>query len=405
MHPVSFLFASAGNTDRILAEMLLVFAAAKIMAELSEKLRQPAVAGELLAGILIGPAVLGWVQPSDFLTALAELGVLFLLFRVGLELRDFELNKVGADSALVAVAGIVFPFFAGYWIMRTAGYAGIESIFVGAAMVATSVGITARVLAAKGLLDERASKIILAAAIIDDVLGLIVLAVVSAMSSGRVNFAELAVTAGLAIGFTFLVAQWGKQTVAAVLPRFERRLSASEGKFVLAILLLLLLSLLALYAGVAAIIGAFLAGMALANITDHHVHDMVGGVTELLVPFFLVGIGLQFDFAPFRNPELVQISIFLIFAAVATKLLGCGLGAMRLGAANAMRIGAGMVPRGEVGMVVASIGLSLGAISDGVFGMVVMISIATTLIAPPLLNFTFRGLEDTKEAIALPRVK
>jgi Kef-type K+ transport system membrane component KefB len=373
--------------------MLLVFAAAKIMAEVSEKLRQPAVAGELLAGILIGPAVLGWIQPSDFLAALAELGVLFLLFRVGLELHDFELSKAGLDSTLVAAAGIVFPFFAGYWMMNAAGYPGIESIFVGAALVATSVGITARVLAAKGLLDLRASRIILAAAIIDDVLGLIVLAVASALSSGRVNIVELAVTAGVAIGFTFLVAQWGKQTMAVVLPKMESRLSTGEGRFVLAILLLLLLSLLALYAGVAAIIGAFLAGLALASVTDHHVHDMVGGVAELLVPFFLVGIGLQFDFAPFRDPALVKLSLILIAAAVVTKLAGCALGAFRLGAADAVRIGAGMVPRGEVGMVVAGIGLGLGAISDGVFGLVVMISIATTLVAPPLLSLAFRGVE------------
>jgi Kef-type K+ transport system membrane component KefB len=337
--------------------------------------------------------VLGWIQPSDFLAALAELGVLFLLFRVGLELHDFELSKAGLDSTLVAAAGIVFPFFAGYWMMNAAGYPGIESIFVGAALVATSVGITARVLAAKGLLDLRASRIILAAAIIDDVLGLIVLAVASALSSGRVNIVELAVTAGVAIGFTFLVAQWGKQTMAVVLPKMESRLSTGEGRFVLAILLLLLLSLLALYAGVAAIIGAFLAGLALASVTDHHVHDMVGGVAELLVPFFLVGIGLQFDFAPFRDPALVKLSLILIAAAVVTKLAGCALGAFRLGAADAVRIGAGMVPRGEVGMVVAGIGLGLGAISDGVFGLVVMISIATTLVAPPLLSLAFRGVE------------
>jgi Kef-type K+ transport system membrane component KefB len=405
MAPLAFFFASTGTTDRILAEMLTVFAAAKILAEVSEKLRQPAVAGELLAGILVGPAVLGWVRPTDFLSALADLGVLFLLFRVGLELREFDLNKVGADSAMVAVAGVVVPFFAGYWIMRGAGYQGVESTFVGAAMVATSVGITARVLAAKGLLEAQASKIILAAAIIDDVLGLIVLAVVSAISSGSVNITELAATAGLAMGFTFLVAQWGTRTMDLLMPRLESRLSGSEGRFVLAILFLLSLSLLAIFTGVAAIIGAFLAGMALANVADHHVHDMVSGVTELLVPFFLVGIGLQFDFAPFRDPALVNLSLILICAAVATKLIGCGLGAFRLGTANALRVGTGMVPRGEVGMVVASIGLGLGAISGGVFGMVVMISIATTLIAPPLLNFAFRGLESADQARELPRVE
>src|SRR5436190_2916628 len=148
--------------------MLLVFGAAKLMAEFAENLGQPAVVGELIAGVIIGPSVLNWVQPNEFLSVFSELGVLFLLFQVGLELEDFNLTRVGWDAIAIATFGVIVPFFAGRYIMMHLGHPGIEAAFVGASMVATSVGITAKVLADLNLLSARASKLILAAAIIDD---------------------------------------------------------------------------------------------------------------------------------------------------------------------------------------------------------------------------------------------
>lgn len=392
MAPLAFLASAHGSAAEIPLAMLIVFGSAKLMAELFERIGQPGIVGEILAGILIGPSVLGWIQPNQVLTALSELGVMFLLFRVGLEVKASELMKVGPVASLVAMLGVIVPFVLGWGIMRYAGYPHVESIFVGAAMVATSVGITAQVLAAKGLLHLAASKIILGAAVIDDILGLIVLAIVSAMARGDVNFIEIGTTAVLAIGFTIIVAKWGTATAARLVPAVDR-LKAGEAQFNIALVLLFGLSVLAVYAGVAAIIGAFLAGMALAESVSHRVHDLAHGITELLVPFFLAGIGLHMDVTVFSSRSTLILAIIILIAAVVSKLIGCGLGALKLGWTDMVRIGAGMVPRGEVGMVVAQLGLSLGVIEKPVYGVVVFMAVATTIVAPPMLNVAFRGAE------------
>lgn len=371
--------------------MLVVFGAAKLLAELFERFGQPGIVGEILAGILVGPSVLNWIQPGELLTALAELGVMFLLFRVGLEVKASELVQVGATAALVAVAGVIVPLALGWGIMLAWGYPHVESVFMGAAMVATSVGITAQVLNAKGLLHLVSSKIILGAAVIDDILGLIVLAIVSSAARGTINLLEIALTAVLAIGFTIIVAKWGTLTMARVLPHAQRNLRSGEAQFNLALVLLFGLSVLAIYAGVAAIIGAFLAGMALAESVSGRVHDLAHGITELLVPFFLAGIGLRLDLSVFATPSTLALALVILVAAVLSKLVGCGLGAYRLGRRDMFRIGSGMVPRGEVGMVVAQIGLGLGVIEKPVYGVAVFMAVATTLVAPPLLKAAFRG--------------
>jgi Kef-type K+ transport system membrane component KefB len=258
--------------------------------------------------------------------------------------------------------------------------------------VATSIGITAHVLANKGLLEERASKIILAAAIIDDVLGLLVLAAVSAVAKGEVNFVELGLTTLLAVGFTLIVATWGRRTMTRIVPQVERRLQTGEVQFTLAIVLLFGLSLLAIYAGVAAIIGAFLAGMALANSVGHRAAEMSNGVSELLVPFFLAGIGLHLDLTVFRNRQTLLLGIAILAIACLSKFIGCGLGALRLGWLDAARIGTGMIPRGEVGMVVAQIGLGFQVISEKVYAIVVFMAIGSTILAPPLLKLSYRSV-------------
>ena len=369
--------------------MLLVFAAAKLLAEIFERLGQPGIVGEILAGVLIGPQVLGWLAPSEFLRALSDLGVMFLLFRVGLEVKASELMKVSGTALLVAVAGVIVPYSAGWGICALWGEPRLESIFTGAAMVATSVGITAQVLASRGLLDMRASRIILTAAVVDDVLGLIVLALVSGMAKGAVNYLGIGLTAGLALGFTFFVARFGTRTVRHVMPRVQARLRLAESEFALAMTLLFALSVLAVYAGVAAIVGAFLAGMALSETAEGRVTELTNGVAELLVPFFLVGIGLHFDLSAFAGAGTLALAGVLLVAAVLSKFVACGLGALRMGRTDAIRVGVGMVPRGEVGMVVAQIGLNLGVIGHNIYGTIVFMSVATTLIAPPLLKLAF----------------
>src|SRR5258708_22586777 len=231
--------------------MLIIFGSAKLLAELFERLGPAGIVGETLAGALVGPSVLGWIHPNEMLKALSDLGVMFVLFGVGLEVKASELLKVGGKATLVATLGVIVPFFAGWGILSLWGAPQIEDVFVGAAMVATSVGITASVLSARGVLHEVASKIILAAAVIDDVLGLIVLAVVSSVARGRVNLWEIALVTSLATAFTVVMAIWGTTAVKRVLPIFGSRARAVEGGFPIALVFLFALPLLAHNPGVA----------------------------------------------------------------------------------------------------------------------------------------------------------
>jgi Na+:H+ antiporter len=389
---IALLIFAGPDQLKLPLAMLLVFGSAKLLGEIFERLKQPGIVGQIVAGVLLGPSVLGWLAPDNFLGALAELGVMFLLFQVGLEVKSSDLLKSGPTAALVASLGVVVPFFSGWGLLAAWGEPGIESIFVGAAMVATSVGITAQVLAAKGLLQQKASRIILGAAVIDDILGLLILALVSSVAKGKVNLLELGLTAAFALGFTVIVVKWGTKTAQRVIPRLHHSMRAGEAQFAAAMVLLFALSVLAVYAGVAAIIGAFLAGMALSGSVDRRVHDLAQGVTELLVPFFLVGIGLHFSVASFTAWPMVVLSLMIFLVAVVSKFVGCGLGAYGLGWGDATRVGVGMIPRGEVGMVVAQIGLSLGVIGGRVYDAVVFMAIATTLVAPPLLKLAYKGL-------------
>jgi Kef-type K+ transport system membrane component KefB len=386
----AFVAASDNAAAHLPLALLLVFGTAKLLAEVFERFGQPGIIGEIIAGVLLGPSVLNWVQPDQVITALAEMGAMFLLFRVGLEVKASDLFRLGGTALSVAILGVVFPFLAGWAMFAQLGYSLPVSIFVGTAMVATSVGITARVLASKGLLELRASQVILAAAVIDDVLGLMVLAFVSSFSEGHVNIAGLAMTAVLASGFSFVIARFGARAFERFVPRVEAKLSVKEAQFNLALIVLFGLSLLAVYIGVAAIVGAFLAGIAFSDTATKRVQDLAHGITELLVPFFLAHIGLQLRLADFANKRVIWLSIVLLILAVITKLVGCGLGAVRLGRSDALRIGLGMMPRGEVGMIVAQIGLHMGIIEQSVYATVVFMAVGTTMLAPPLLNWAFR---------------
>jgi Kef-type K+ transport system membrane component KefB len=374
-----------------LVSLVLVFIPAKLLGALFERCRLPGLVGEILAGILVGPHVLKWLTPNETVRLLAELGVLFLLFRVGLEVKSSELLRVGRTALAVAVAGVIAPFALGWGLARLWGEPRLEACFIGAAMVATSVGITAQVLAAKGLLEERASKVILAAAVIDDVLGLIILAAVSGLAKGRLDILELGLTAAIGIGLPLLLARFGPQVMRWLVPRVRAELKLAEAEFTFALILLFSLSLLTAFAGIAAIIGAFLAGLALSETVEQRVHELTRGVSELLVPFFLVGIGLQLDTGALASWRTVGFAAMIVVAAVVSKLFGCGLGAIRLGRRDAARIGVGMVPRGEVGMVVAQIGLGFGVMNPIAYGVIVVMSVATTLIAPPALHLVYRG--------------
>lgn len=399
--PAFILATDAGHTGMFFA-LLVMFVSAKLAAELFERLRQPAVAGEILAGIIIGPSVLGLVTPNDLTAALAELGVIFLLFLVGLETKPADIFRVGGRAALVAVLGVIVPFITGWLLMKWWGRPGIEAIFVGAAMVATSVGITARVLGQMGLINLQVSRIILGAAVIDDVLGLLILAVVSSMAKGSVNYTHIATTAAMAVGFTLLVALIGARTVNKVRQRVEK-LKVGQSWLVFGFALCLVLAFVATWIGVAAIIGAFLAGMALSEAAeDTDMPVQAEAVTEFLLPFFLTSIGMQLKLEVFLRSEVIVLAVIVTLLAVLSKLIGCGLGAYSLGYKRALQVGMGMVPRGEVGIVVAQIGLGLAAVSNEAYGVVLVMAVATTLIAPPFLVRLFRDEEKQEADNLLP---
>jgi Kef-type K+ transport system membrane component KefB len=344
----------------------------------------------------VGPSVLGWIAPDEFITALADLGVMFLLFNVGLEVKSEELIKLGGTALFVATCGVILPLGMGWGLVWAFGFSHLEAAFAGAAMVATSVGITAQVLSAKGLLQERSSQIILAAAVIDDVLGLLVLASVSSVARGSVNYLEIGLTIVLAVGFVLAIAFWGNRAMGKLVPHAQQNLQLVEAEFSISMILLFTLSALAVYVGVAAIVGAFFAGMALSGKVAPRVNDLAHGATELLVPFFLAGIGMRIDLSVFQSSTTIVLALLFLAAAIVSKFVGCGLSSLSLGRTDAIRIGVGMIPRGEVGMVVAQLGLAMGVISQTIYGVVVFMAVASTLVAPPLLKMAFAGATPTE---------
>lgn len=266
----------------------------------------------------------------------------------------------------------------------------MEAIFIGASLVATSVGITAQVLAARGVLDRRASQLILAAAVVDDILGLLVLAVVGSGARGAIDWERLAITGGLSVSFVLAALFLGAPAMKRLAPRLTRTLRAGESELAVAMVVLFALGVLAEYTGVAAIVGAFLAGSMFAESASRRIRDICHGTTELLVPFFLVSIGLKVNLHVFADSRLLLATLGLIVIAAASKVVACGLAALPLGRQEAFQIGVGMVPRGEVGMIVAQMGLALGALSNAAYSAVVLMAAATTLLAPPLISYAFR---------------
>ena len=384
--------------------LLIVFGLAKLLAELFERARIPGMIGEIIAGMLIGPSVMNWVTPTPFLESLAELGVMFLLFRVGLEVKVQELFSVGRTALTVAIGGVLLPFACGWGIMAAFGMPRLQGIFIGAAMVATSVGITAQVLSARRVLWHRSSQTILAAAVIDDVLGLLVLALITGFAKGEVNVKDIAMTTALTIAFVGLVGYYGTKAIRHLGP-VEKKMRLVESEFSIAMVLLFALSFAAIVVGVAGIVGAFLAGMAFSDSAGQRLRDLTSGATELLLPFFLVGIGLHVELGGLREPGMLAMGGALLVAAILSKLIGCGLGAFGVSFKDRIRIGVGMMPRGEVGMVVAQLGLTMGVLTQPLYGILVAVCVATTIVAPPLLAYCYRDVPAEGEDREFPSMR
>jgi Na+:H+ antiporter len=376
-----------------LGSFLLAFAAAlvgaKLFGELAERIGQPAVLGELLAGVVLGPSVLGLVPLSHGVHLLAEIGVILLLFEVGLETDLGELLRVGGPALSVALAGMVLPFLGGWVLAFAAGQPPLTATFIGATLTATSIGITARVLSELSVLKTREGQIILGAAVADDVLGLVVLAVVGQIAEkGSISAGEAVRSTAFSIGFLALALLLGFPVGRRLISVVGR--SRVRGVLVAAaVSFALLVAWAADLAGSAPIVGAFAAGVVLARTNRRHDMDQaLKPAVDLFAPVFFVAVGAEVDVTllnpvPPQNRPVLLLSLALAAVGFLGKFLAgfCAWGRVRRAF-----IGAGMVPRGEVGLIFASLGRQTGALAPGPFVAVVIAVFATTFLAPPLLK-------------------
>jgi Kef-type K+ transport system membrane component KefB len=374
----------------LLLELFTIFLAAKVVGELFERLRLPAVLGEILAGVVIGPYALGWIHPSATIESIAEMGAIFVLFNAGLETSPGDLIRVGRTALLVALAGILFPFVLGFGYMKLIGDPTTEAIFVGAAMVATSVGITARVLGDLNVLSSELAKVILGAAVFDDILGMVMLAVVAGLAStGGVNWLRLGILLGEAVAFALFM--------IFVAPRIVRRmhagveqLSTRNAPLIFALIICLLLSWLSVKIGMAAIIGAFFAGLMFADFAPRwNLLPKAHAINEFLAPFFFFSIGTRLDVGLFKGPVLLT-AVVISGLAIFSKVVGCGLPMAKKGWHSFLVVGVGMMPRGEVALIVALAGLSAQIVTQTTYAIVVFMTAVTTVLAPLALRYLFQ---------------
>jgi Kef-type K+ transport system membrane component KefB len=408
----------------VLIGVAIMLVLAKLGGEIFERIHAPAVLGELIAGIVLGNLViLGFnraetLKTDSTIAALAELGVIILLFEVGLESDLKEMVEVGWSSLLVAVLGVIAPFFLGWAVSAyfIPEEPRLAHIFIGATLCATSVGITARVFKDLGKLATREARIILGAAVIDDVLGLLILAVVAgaikaAGSGGSLSFFEVGVIALKALGFLIGSVIIGQ----LLLPRLLRgagRLATRGVLLTLAISCCFFMAWMAAKVGLAPIVGAFAAGLVLDEVhykprnerKERGLQDLLHPVSTVLVPIFFVLMGLKVDLRLFARLDILGLAIALTAAAIIGKQI-CTLGVVERGI-NRLAIGLGMIPRGEVGLIFAGIGATLmlpsasgvnvPVISSAIFGAVVIMVIITTLITPLALKWAL-GRKQTRK--------
>jgi Kef-type K+ transport system membrane component KefB len=414
----------------VLVYIVIILLSAKLSAELFERIGQPAVIGELVAGVILGNLILINSKltffeplrvdhlvshPAIAVDALAQIGIILLLFEVGLESSVSDMRKVGLSAFFVATAGVVAPFVLGYLVSAifvTHIPAKILLIspnfklsyihmFVGAALCATSVGITARVFRDMGKLQLIEARIILGAAVIDDVLGLLLLSTVSGLVSAAesgtsMSLAGIAKIIGLALAFLIGSLLAGSMLVPNIM-NVAARFRTSGLMLITSILICFGLAALAGYIGLAPIVGAFAGGLILEEVHfknfagNLRIRDLLEPITQLFVPIFFVLMGIQVHLETFLTTTVIGISAGLIVAAVIGKQV-CGLAVIERGI-DRLTIGIGMIPRGEVGLIFAGIGRSLGVVDDNIFSAIVIMVIVTTFITPPLLKVSITRFE------------
>jgi len=410
------LLSGAASHDDAMSSLLLALVillpAAKLAGWGVEKIGQPPVLGELLAGIVLGNLNLVGIDGLEYLKTdlgleiLAGLGVILLLFEVGLDSSLGDLLKVGVSSLAVATIGVILPFALGWGVSAflLAEQSPYVHAFIGATLCATSVGITARVLQDLKKTRTREATIILGAAVIDDVLGLVVLAIISGLIIGANTGATLTTGAILWLITKIALFLIGSLIVGVMfVPRLMRQVSRLESEgmlFTFALAFCFLLSYLATLIGLASIVGAFAAGLILEKVPFQELlhenetspEDMLHPLSRFFVPIFFLQMGIKIDLASFSQPGVIGLALALTIAAILGKQL-CGFGALERGL-NRFAIGLGMIPRGEVGLIFAGVGLTLKIagepiLNKDIFAAILVMVIITTLITPPLLQWSF----------------
>ncbi len=372
----------------LLIALAVVWLAAKITGEGMVRLGQTAVLGELLAGIVIGGGGFGIVHESKILHALAELGVVLLLFEVGLESDVHDLLRSGIQSTVVALVGVAAPFIVGFGVMRWLGHPALVAVFVGAALTATSVGITARVLSDLGRLQDPAVKVVLGAAVVDDILGLIILAVVTGVAqTGEISLSGIAWLSAKAVVFLAAAIVLGIR-FAPVFIRYVDRMKVRGTLIVYSVLFAVVLAAIADLIGLAAIIGSFAAGLILAKTEQReHLEEQIKPVADLFVPIFFVTIGMKVQptmLSPFAADNQFGLALLLTSVAVLSKLV-TGWSVYQRGVRK-WPVAVGMIPRGEVGLIFAGIGLASGVVTEDLYSALVVMVMLTTFVAPPWLK-------------------
>src|SRR3954463_11869390 len=401
----------ADQVSAVLVALTVILASAKLAGHVSVRFGQPAVLGELIAGVVLGNLGLAGLQAFETIAAnptveiLAQLGVVILLFEVGLESTVREMFKVGWPSLLVAVLGVAAPFALGWgvsaWLLPEKG--PYVHAFIGATLTATSVGITARVLQDLGRSRSPEARVILGAAVIDDVLGLVILAVVSGIitSADRgepMSYGAIGVILGTALAFLFTALALGVALSRRIFG-LAARLRGSGVLLATALIFCFSLAYLASIVGLAPIVGAYAAGLILeeahfrpfVNRGEQELEHLLHPISAFLVPVFFVFMGMHVDLAAFAQVNVLGVSAMLTVAAIVGKQ-ACSLGALGQ-KLDRLTIGIGMIPRGEVGLIFANIGLNLHVggqrvVDEAVFSAVVIMVIATTIVTPPALKWS-----------------
>jgi Kef-type K+ transport system membrane component KefB len=385
----------------VFLSLFVVYVAAQVGAEIAQRLKLPGVVGEITAGCIVGPSVLGWVQVNEPLEMLAEIGAILLLFYVGLETRLEDLSKIGGVALVVGLGGVLLPFALGFAWGMLSGFETAKALFTAAAFVATSAGITARVLQEMGVLDRKFSRVILGAAVIDDILAMLLLAVVTAVQGEKgLDVPALLLVLLQAVAFVVLIAVVGSHVMRRSSSLLEAPINPLS-PLTISLAICLGLAVAASFLGLAAIIGAFLAGVVAAETQQREtlVHQLQP-IMALLVPFFFVVTGAKVNLADLGSLSTLGALGVVTVLAILGKLLGAGLGALPLGRRTALLVGVGMVPRGEVGIIVASLGREAGVFAGPTYAIIIAMSLATAMVAPPLLAALLK--RETRPQASLP---